>query len=266
MVDDGSSVSVGAGRTGRIGNAVRLPDRGDGYFVPPEWARRGLRYGTDELVSAIVYTGRDLQAKLPGAKLSVADLSLPSGGASRWHRSHQTGRDVDLIFVARSGTGAPVLAERMWRYDEDGQALPPAGGPVISEGDSTPDVFFDDAANWVVVRALIENPSAEVQYIFIADWLRQRILDHAEQNGEPEALVRAASSLLHQPNDSLAHDDHMHVRVLCAANDIGYGCRDQGPLRWAKKDYKYERRALNSPAAAALERELANQPLPLVLF
>jgi penicillin-insensitive murein endopeptidase len=263
--DDGTSVSQNMGRVGRVINPAELPERGDGYLTPPEWQNRGLRFGTDELVSTIVYAGRDLERFHPGTRLSVADLSPERGGASRWHRSHQVGRDVDLIFVARSQDGLPVLAERMWRYGEDGQALAPAGGATIPEGDPVPDVFFDEAANWVVVRALIENPIAEVQYIFIADWLKQRLLDHALEKQEPEELVAQASYLLQQPADSLPHDDHMHVRVLCAPSDLAYGCNDAGTLRWVKKEYKYGRRALDSKVSLTLEQELLKTELPPVI-
>jgi penicillin-insensitive murein endopeptidase len=240
--NDGGSVSYGPSRDGVIFEPVELPARGEGYWTPPRWEQRGNRYGTDELVSLVVYLGRHLERQAPGYKLAVADLSPRTGGRSRWHRSHQTGRDIDLIFLARNAAGNPVLAERMWQYDDEGRALAPSEGPVIAEGTAQPDVFFDEAANWTLVKGLIENPITEVQYIFVADWLKQRLLDYAEAAGESRATIQYAGYLLHQPSDSAVHDDHMHVRVFCSQRDLAFGCEDFGILRWHKKDYKYEGR------------------------
>src|SRR5262249_61038703 len=71
---------------------------------------------------------------------------------------------------------------------------------------------------------------AAVQWIFIYQPLANRLVDYAQQVGEPEALVARARKTLRQPGDSARHDDHMHVRVYCAAADRAYGCVDIGPM------------------------------------
>jgi penicillin-insensitive murein endopeptidase len=236
ILGEDGSVSYGPSNAGALLAPAALPLDGIGYRVPPIWRRRGLRYGTDELVGLIQHVGREVARVAPGRSLAVADLSPGRGGPSHWHRSHQTGRDVDLVFFARDAAGAPVEIEAMRRFDGDGRGLPqrdPAGQPM-------PDVTFDDAANWALVRALVENPVAPVQYAFISEELRLRLLDHAEAIGEPPALIAAAAALLRQPGDSAAHDDHLHVRVFCSPRDRERGCRDAGSLAWRKKAWKYE--------------------------
>lgn len=229
VVSDGTSVSFGPAYDGALVDAVKLPASGSGYFTPPKWQARGLRYGTDELVSALIYIGRRVAAEAPGAAFGIADLSRARGGPSAWHHSHQTGRDADLMFFATDADGNPVRLARMPHFGLDGTAVTKSGRIL----------HFDVHRNWLLVRAIIENPMAQVQYIFIAEWLKARLLAHAAELGEPTWLLVAASYILHQPSDSLAHDDHMHVRVYCAQSDLSLGCRDRGVLRWNKKGYKY---------------------------
>src|SRR5690606_6646399 len=118
--DDGTSVSFGPPNRGALVNPLVLPPSGDGYWMPPTWARRGLHYGTGELVGMIAHLGRDLAQRGAGRPLAVADLSPQRGGPSRWHRSHQTGRDVDLIYFARDAEGRPVPADSMRHFRADG--------------------------------------------------------------------------------------------------------------------------------------------------
>ena len=33
-----------------------------------------------------------------------------------------------------------------------------------------------------------------------------------------------------QPSDSSPHDDHFHVRLYCAPDDLPYGCADRPPI------------------------------------
>jgi penicillin-insensitive murein endopeptidase len=243
LIDDGTSISYGPSNHGKLMRPARLPSRGDGYWIPPRWAQRGLHYGTDELVALVVHVGRRIAHDSPGARVGVADLSRLRGGPSAWHHSHQTGRDVDLLFLATNARGAPVELTSMPVFDRSGVAMVPTGVPddvLTPQGQAVQTVHFDVARNWLLVRALLENQVAPVQYMFIADFLKQLLIDHARRIGEPEALVQQAGFLMHQPGDSLPHDDHMHVRILCAASDREHGCHDRGALRWAKKGYKYD--------------------------
>jgi penicillin-insensitive murein endopeptidase len=257
LIDDGSSLSFGPPNDGALIEGQALPARGDGYAMPPTWARRGLHFGTAELVAVIVHLGRQLNRRRP---LAVADLSPRSGGPSAWHRSHQTGRDVDLIFFARDAAGAPAATATMRRYGPDGASIPDRPGDPV--------VFFDVPANWVLVRALIENPIADVQWIFISDDLKQLLIDHAIATAAPPDLIAAAAVLLHQPTRSLPHDDHMHVRIYCAPSDVVLGCEETGPYRWYKKSYKYRDRegTARPTAAAVLPRRMLMAGLPALPF
>jgi penicillin-insensitive murein endopeptidase len=234
---------------------------GDGYVIPPRWRARGSCFGTEELVLALVRAARAVSREAPGAQLGVADLSPRGGGPTLHHRSHENGRDVDLIYYAVDAAGRPLRpADAMIPYGDDGASRPyPAAaiadGPPAGGWEPTPR-RFDVARNWVLVRALISDPQVEVQWIFMAEMLRAQLLAYAVDQGEPAELLERAAWVLHRPTDSQPHDDHMHVRVYCDAADRSFGCIDHGPVRWWKKHWKYM-----EPGWARWER----QPLPAAI-
>jgi penicillin-insensitive murein endopeptidase len=230
-VTDGTSVSYGWSNRGRLVNPAHLPPRGDGYIVPPTWATRGLSYGTDEMIGLIVRVARKLQMDETASLLYVADMSPPRGGPSAWHKSHQTGRDCDLLFFAVDAEGrrAPPTSS-MISFDNYGQTAPVDGVGRL---------YFDIERNWHLVRALLEDDLADVQFLFISRPLREMLLNYARAMAEPPEVIERAEAMLVQPGDSAPHDDHLHVRIYCSASDRVLGCYDRGPLRWFKKSYKY---------------------------
>lgn len=208
VVGDGTTVSVGRAADGFLVDGVELPDQGTGFVVPARWRARGSEWGTDELVGLVTRTAGRLAAASPGAVMRVADLSRPGGGPGPHHRSHQSGRDVDLLFFVTDAAGRPVGLEEMRHFGEDGTTVD--GGPRLR---------FDVHRTWLMVRALLEDREVAFDHVFIYAPLRARLLDHARAIGEPDSLVAWAGELLSQPSDSAPHDDHMHVRIRCAASD-----------------------------------------------
>ena len=217
IIDDGTSVSFGPANEGMLLRPARLPARGEGFEIPRRWRNRGLNYGTDEMIAFLVETARRVRAELPGVSMQIADISWPHGGPSRWHRSHQSGRDVDILFIVRNSRGRVVELEDMIHFRANGTAV-----IELAEGGQKK-LYFDVERNWVLIRNLIDNPVAEVQYIFVYDPLKQLLLDHARDIGEPEELVLAAGHLLRQPTFSAPHDDHFHARIYCAPTDRDVG-------------------------------------------
>jgi penicillin-insensitive murein endopeptidase len=265
LFTDFSSVSVGTFTSGFLRHGARLPEKGEGYVILPLWLARNSNYGTDELVAAIERVARRVRREYPGALLQIGDLSIKGGGESVLHRSHQNGRDADLIYYAVDDKGRPAPpAESMPRYGSDLRARSP--GPQehgVVFGPFSPR-SFDVARNWALVRALLEEPRIEVQYLFINERLKQMLLDYARANGEDPALLDRADALLHQPGDSLPHDDHLHLRIFCSTDDRPYGCSDRGPIRWWKKRYKYMPPVVTRAAFDALA-DLIQSVLTIVL-
>lgn len=246
VIDDGTSISWGPANGGKLINPQRLPRKGDGFYIPPRWAQRGNNWGTDEMMSLITYAGRRIAAAYPGAELAVADISPRRGGRTRWHASHQTGRDVDLVYFVTDDRGKPVQWNDMRKMDENGVTRP---GVDPATGQQLPTYHFDVQRNWALVRAVLENPAADVQYIFVADWLKQKMIDYALSIGEPKDVVDTATYILHQPIGAAAHDDHFHVRIYCSASDAQEGCEDYGRMWWTRRDRKYIEHARRSLVA-----------------
>jgi len=221
-IDDGLAVSRGACNRGTIVHPVALPHTGDGYWIPPTWWARGHRWGTNELVDLVVGVGRRVAAP-GGPRLSVADMSARRGGRTPQHRSHQAGRDVDLLYFVTDAGGTAVDDDAMRRFGADGW--------TVDQHDGAPRMQFDAARNWALVRALVTAPEAEVQYIFLYEPLSQKVLAYGRAHGASEAVLARARAVLHQPGDSARHDDHMHVRIYCSAADRAAGCVDHGPGR-----------------------------------
>lgn len=218
VVSDGSSISMGKPQRGWIVDGARIPDKGEGFFTRETWRARGQRYGTDELIDLLTAVSRRMATRFK-QRIVVADLSgKGGGGAYKWHRSHQSGRDVDLLYYVRDRTGKPVEPDAMRVFDASGKAKDGSGYTV------------DVPRMWLLVKELLTAQEATVQWIFIYQPLGDRIVEHAIAQNEPEALVAKAKKALKQPGNGAPHHDHMHVRVYCSKADKVYGCIDIGPL------------------------------------
>lgn len=221
-VPPGTTVSHGDSADGWLQNGVRLPDEGVGYVR----ARPGesTRYGTQRLVEALVRAAASVEETFPGTPpLRVGDLSAPLGGRHHRHRSHRSGRDMDLIFYARDIMGRPVRGRGWVAYDRFGVGVEPEehGGKTI---------LFDTERNWHLIRTMLLDEEAQVQWIFASRGVKALLLRYAARHEpNPEALFRAAWAV-HQPTRGNPHADHFHVRVACGPLQQAIGCRDRGPL------------------------------------
>ena len=220
VVSDGTTVSWGPANEGILIAGAQLPLAGDGYIVRATWAARDTQWGIDELIAVVAWTAREVARTHPDTVLAVGDMSIPGGGRSAHHRSHQSGRDVDmLLFGAQDGHHLPATA--MVPYS--------AAGTLLAD----PKVVFDAERNWTVVRGLLGAPGPGVANIFLYAPLRDLLLDHARAIGEPESLIELAATVISQPSDSALHDDHMHVRIYCPRGEPT--CRDYAIRLAAKK-------------------------------
>ncbi|MFT3921443.1 MAG: penicillin-insensitive murein endopeptidase [Myxococcales bacterium] len=212
------------------------------------------RFGSEALVELLARSARYVQQAYPGtAPLYVGDLSAPHGGKHGRHGSHRTGRDVDLLFYLVDGLGRSVRGSGFYAFDERGVGFVggEAGAPVSGLA------FFDAARNWALVRALLSDEQAPVQWIFCADGIKARLLAYARAH-EPDAeLLVRATYVVHQPSRGNPHRDHFHVRVACTARERALGCIDPGPVwPWIRDDHEkpsWEGRGVDD---ATLLREL----------
>jgi penicillin-insensitive murein endopeptidase len=237
FANDGSSVSVGTHAGGALIHGVALPAEGAGYRVPDPWRPRGRQYATEEVVRWLTGAFRQVDQSFPHSVAALGDLSAPGGGRSNEHKSHGSGRDVDVFFYAVDLAGRPFQSPRaMVRFAPDGRAKgwsPPVRDQKIR--DPIPVIRFDAPRNWALVRALLSDPTVDVQWIFVHRALADLMLREGTSRADTPELVARAAALFHQPSDAQPHDDHMHVRVYCAPGDRALGCIDRGPQRWRNR-------------------------------
>jgi penicillin-insensitive murein endopeptidase len=228
--DHGSSISCGAANRGALYGGVPLPHAGIGYAMPEPWLSRGHHYGTEELVGLITRAAAAVDQTLPGGVLGVADLSGPEGGVLRGHRSHQSGRDVDLIYYSIDPAGHPFPPDHYMAYYTHSGLAHYARSPSFSR--EIAQRYFDLARNWALVKVLLTDRRAEVEHIFVSSRVRHWLLDFARHSGEPEELVSRAARVLRKPRGVDGHNDHMHVRIRCSEDDAALGrCRNDNASR-----------------------------------
>jgi penicillin-insensitive murein endopeptidase len=180
------SLSVGAPNAGALVNGVPMPKGDRWVLISPAGA-----WGTQETVDSLVRCIDKVHEQHPGAqKAYIGHISDKDGGHLLPHKSHQSGRDVDIGYYL----------------------VPPHVGFIRTTADN-----IDLARTWAFVRALITE--TDVEMILIDLSVQRLLVEHAAKQGEDEAWlddifqVRSKSS---RPliRHARGHDNHLHVRFF----------------------------------------------------
>jgi penicillin-insensitive murein endopeptidase len=215
--------SIGMPHRGVLTDAGHLPRRGEGF----RWLREDDRhYALPRFVAALERAAARVARERPGGTLLVGDLSAKGGGQLLPHLSHRSGRDADLLLYLTTLDGAPVESPGFLHVENDGLAWDDAGKRFYR---------FDVEREWLLVKALLEDEDARVQWIFCGRNVAALLLEWARARGEAGETVWRAQQVLLQPRPGGPHDDHVHVRTACTADEIASGCEWSGPMRaWLK--------------------------------
>lgn len=204
---DHRSRSVGSPSSGTIVDAVELPD--DAAYTRASPSTWGSASTIHALREGLLAFRRDVGG---GAQLIVSDLSRREGGRLEPHRSHQSGRDVDLWLPARAGVDLRHDGARSWRR--------PLGDEI------------DWTASWKLVRALVGTGALQRIYL---DWSRQKDLyEAAAAAGATEAELawiqypRSKASPEGIVVHAAEHLSHIHARFGCAAWETDCVDGDEG--------------------------------------
>ena len=189
------SRSVGAPYSGRLQDGVAVPPHPAYVIRDPERA-----YGTGFTVRALTRAFDVLRRADPRApRVRVHDLSLPGGGPMTDHRSHQSGRDVDLSYYQqRCGGECPM-----------GRISPQE---------------LDARRQWALLRQWLEHD--QVEAIFVDYRLQEPLYREARRRGAsrqqlhryfqyPRGRSYPLGTIRHFPR----HADHLHVRFSCPRGD-----------------------------------------------
>ena len=198
----GAHQSIGAPNDGRLVGAKKWTDTKFAkrmHEKPKEtaWAMPGM-------IALLQRAAKKVAQHHPRSVLWVGDLSAKNGGPLAGHHSHQNGRDADVGFYAMDERrNRQLVIERFFPFDGAGKS-----GEV-------PSAEFDDRRNWAFVQALLEDERAKVRTVFVASWLKSRLLKHASEVHVPSGILEHAMVTLMQPANAEPHHDHFHVRISC---------------------------------------------------
>lgn len=196
--DDDRSESIGLPHDGRIVGAMPMLD-GPGRRITAErwktWASRSTILQLDEVL-------REWDRTFPDAPpVLIGNLSAREGGPLAPHKTHQSGRDVDLSYIAKWDGTSAVSWQHMGRHN------------------------LDARRTWQLLKLLVRK--ADIEVIFIDRSIQRLLLEHAKRHGtlsqrelrrwlevargakREEALIR------HVPG----HRDHIHVRFSCGPRE-----------------------------------------------
>ncbi len=208
--------SVGLPHFGVLTDGIQLPKRTHTFRLfrdaAPNW-------GTPRLIGTIEHAAATVHRLRPGAPLLVGDISAKHGGFRTGHKSHRSGRDVDLLLYCTTPDGRSIPSPGFVAFGPDG----------LAETEKHTFVRFDTERNWQFVKALVTSPKADVMWIFLARPLEALLIEHARARGESDEMLWRAENVMLQPADSAPHDDHFHLRIACTQDELVHGCDVHGP-------------------------------------
>lgn len=215
-----ASTSIGSPGAGEVRGAVALPDQGPG-FRHNDRRPYEARFGTVELVQALIKSAAGFA---DDNALVINDLGLVNGGPIRQHGSHQSGRDVDVLFFSTDPKRQPVPSVGV-PIDPKGRGIDFKDLAVRSDD---VELRFDAKRTWRFMQSFLEVAGDSVQRIFIVEHVRTMLLAEAERVKAPKKIKERFELITCQPETP--HDDHMHIRLFCSAEDIAAGCIDGSPM------------------------------------
>jgi murein endopeptidase len=186
------AVSVGFPDNGRLQHGVRIPENPELYTL------RNMEhaYGSSHAIAVLQHSIAAFRIRT-GYKEPIVlwDMSKETGGRYGPHRSHRTGRDIDI--------GLPLRADYV-------------------RGKTAPQDAVDWTALWHLVRTLIETN--EVRYVFLSRPQQAALYRQAKACGasfeELERVIQyprfeKTAIVRHAPG----HGSHLHVRFMCGADE-----------------------------------------------
>lgn len=204
------SESIGSANRGRLVHGEQLTHHA-GYVIRDE----GRAWGTLETIRWIVEGFEAVVARFgSGPRVRVHDLSGEHGGPMRDHRSHQSGRDVDISYFQRHCRGGVCRFARI--------------GPDQ----------LDAPRQWTLLESWLKRDRVEA--VFIDYGLQRPLYEQARQagatRGELERWFQYPRGRGH-PGGIIrhyrSHRDHLHARFRCP--DTDEECRETRVLAAASR-------------------------------
>ena len=187
--------SIGRATQGQLVDGCLLPKRG------PGWVRRNKSgFGTDETVALVQWALAEVVGIYPNTTpVIIGALSKPGGGPLPRHRSHQSGRDIDIGYYASDNRALPHFRDM-----------------------SSDNIDIDKT--WALIGALLH--SGRVHMIFMDYNLQALLYQYLHDEGTAERTLRRIFQYPAGRNlrtgiirHARGHRDHFHVRLRCPMTD-----------------------------------------------
>ncbi|MCB9739882.1 MAG: penicillin-insensitive murein endopeptidase [Deltaproteobacteria bacterium] len=186
--------SVGRATDGSLDDGCELPRSGPGYRCSHH-----ARFGARKIVAILQWAAGELHRLHPSAPpVVVGALSREGGGKLKGHKSHQSGRDIDVGYLHEDGA--------LSRFVQ------------MSAAD------LDIERTWTLLGAMLHT--GQVQYIFMDYRLQAALHRYLEREGVDDATLGRIFQYPHGRGarrgiirHASGHADHFHVRFRCPAED-----------------------------------------------
>ena len=194
--------SIGAPWHGELRDPIKLPE-GKGYLIRRPWRSFGASYVVAQVQRAL----NEFRERFPKIhRIAVGDISARDGGQISEHRSHQSGRDVDIGLV----------------YTKKPANYPESFVPATSDN-------LDCAGTWELMKTFIESGNGArggVLMIFLDFGVQGQIYHWAQAHGVDQEYLDKVFQYPHGHGSAdgiirhvAHHNDHFHVRYRCEAGD-----------------------------------------------
>jgi murein endopeptidase len=179
------SLSIGSPDGGALFGGVRLPESS-------LWHERNMRdaWGTTETLDYLRTAIEAVAREYPGSpSLCIGDLSHRAGGPIDRHRSHESGRDVDVGWYFVTGESQDFRLATARSLD-----LPRC---------------------WALVRAFVTQ--TDVEHIFMDRSVQRILFEYALENGADRGWLERVFAFPGGRRDTIVqhvrgHRNHLHVR------------------------------------------------------
>jgi LysM repeat protein/murein endopeptidase len=182
-------LSVGAAARGRLINGITLKS-----FAGLHARNHNYNWGTPELIAGLHYGVAKVRQKYPHtADLVAGDVSRKTGGRLKRHKSHQSGRDIDVGYYFKGNVQQQYFVDATTKN-------------------------IDAEKTWTFIEALLD--SNKIQYIFLEYGLQRPLYNYVKYKKKaPKQYLdrvfqypRGRQTRLGIIRHARGHRNHMHIR------------------------------------------------------
>jgi murein endopeptidase len=242
--------SVGYPSAGTLFDGRQFPP-GDGYILRhPDRA-----WATQNTIEHVQRAFSQLKKRYPNARrLLIGDLSWRTGGRMSGHRSHQSGRDIDVFFYRKRGMRNTAPDNSLKNESTESLGSEPFEKSPTDYGMSNGNPghgkrrlnYRKKMKKQIQLGALLEfiiavcethdEPSG-VEWIMLDYIVQEWLVSYGEKKGVDAAMLTTLFQVPHGPaahsgivRHYPGHMDHLHIRFKCPPSDRYCHSPKKGPV------------------------------------